>query len=74
MPSEEDRVMAAGNMHENLVQIGHAVFELRVRTDTRIHRETHRQRDKQQYSSQYFAKEKKRKRYIKLAGQAGRTG
>jgi len=27
-PSEEDRSMAAGKMHKNLVKLGHVVFEL----------------------------------------------
>jgi len=33
MPSEEDRVTTAGNMHKNSAKFGRAVFELYERTD-----------------------------------------
>jgi len=39
-PSENDRAMATGNMHKNLVKFGRAVFELSERTDRHTHHNT----------------------------------
>jgi len=44
---EEDRTTDIGNMHKNLVKIMWVVPEISL--------QTYRQRDRQTYSSQYFA-------------------